>query len=235
MTSPSARFKFTPNPPTEWEGRYARIPGRATVFHVRRGSGGWWPVIDWTIGDDRAECKMVANGDTPALVESVLAGKRALRVPAGGAFMVNEFGRVLVPASDTEYGTRIMLVGECSGPVVFENPFDGAGATFDLADHTGMRRGDRWERPYVGIPHNLSAADELYFKLQTPHGTVWDKPPVQDDSLIEALRSLRPYGPVRFIVTVGGLVATKVEVAPEVWEPHYVGRITRTRWFKKEG
>jgi hypothetical protein len=175
---------------------------------------------------------MADASDARALADAVNGGKQALGALDGGAFLLNEFGQVLVPAADFE-ATRVAVVGEWSGPFVFNNPFEPE-TTFDLAADDGLQCGDPWERPYVGIPHNLSRTDELYFKLVRNDGTDWLKPPVQDLDLIAALRSLRPWRAVRFIVTVGGLVVTKVEVAPEVWEPHYVGQIDPDRWFDKE-
>jgi hypothetical protein len=222
-------FRFIGINPTPWHGRYARIPGDTTVVHVRHTNTGWWPVIDWSIGHDTAHCRMVEAGDVVALVDAVLAGKRALGVSPGGAFLVNEFGQVLVPASDSQ-GTRVVIVGECSGPFTFKNPFE-PGTVFDLGNGAALNHGDRWDRPYVGIPHNLSASGEVYFKLVNEHGIDWLKPRAQDAHLISALRALRPWGAVRFIVTVGGLVVTKVEPA---WEPRYVGRINPSRWFAKE-
>jgi len=55
-------------------------------------------------------------------------------------------------------------------------------------------------------------------------------PPAQDSSLVAKLREL-PYGPVRFLAGVGGVVITKV---PPLWEPRYVGRLELRTWFAKE-
>lgn len=222
------QLRFRPVRPASWQGRYARIPGETTVFHLRYTTDGWWPVVDWTRGDDTGHCWMVDSDDVPALVAGVLAGKRALGVAPGGAFLVNEFGQVLVPASDAE-GTSVVLVGECSGPLMFENPFDSA-RPIDIGGG-GLRPGEPWDRPYIGVPHNLNHRNEICFKDVGPYGHDWLQPPTQDVELIDALRALRPSGFIRFIVTVGGLVVTKVE--PH-WEPRFVGQINHSRWFAKE-
>jgi hypothetical protein len=224
--------QFTPTGPARWKGRYARIPGTTSVIHLRQTDAGWWPIIDWEVADETAHCHLLDGDDARALASAVDAAKHALTGRCGGAFLINEFGQVLVPANDYS-GTQVALVGEWTGPLEFNNPFE-AGSTFDLAGDDGMKCGDSWGRPYVGIPHNLSYGDDLYFKHVTARGTQILKPEVQDDALISALRSLRPTRPVRFIVIVGGLVATKVEVEPDEWQPHYVGRIDPNCWFDKD-
>ena len=62
----------------------------------------------------------------------------------------------------------------------------------------------------------------------------------QRSDLIEALRSIRRYGAVRFIVNPYGLVLTKRPPAgrwsaEELWEPVFVGKINLDLWFEKEG
>src|SRR6478672_11917582 len=130
--SSQAALQFSPHRPRAWTGRYARVPGDTTAIHVRRIDGTWWPVIDWARDDEIAHCKMVDCAAAPELAEAVCAGKRMLGAPPGGAFLVNEYGQVLVPASDRQ-GTRVAIVGECAGPFSFHNPF-GPEPAFDLAD-----------------------------------------------------------------------------------------------------
>src|SRR5690242_16038545 len=95
-------LRVTARRPTLWAGRYRRIPGQTTVFHVRWMNGEWWPVVDWRRGDDTGTCAMVARGDVGELVEAVQLGKRTLGVGAGGSFLINEFGQVLVPVNEQE-------------------------------------------------------------------------------------------------------------------------------------
>jgi hypothetical protein len=227
----SRNLRFSAQPPRIWDGRYRRVPGITTALHVRTVRGEWWPVIDWARGEDVARCSMVDEGDVRQLVTGVNAGKGMLGARPGGAFLVNEHGQVLVPADDG-WDRRVVIVGECSGPFVFKNPFK-PGEVFDQADHADLRPGDAWERPYVGIPHNLSGGDELYFQAEDERGRWVMHPPSQDQALVRALRLVRPYGPVRFLVGVGGLVLTKVEVRSR-WQPRYVGRVDLKKWFAKE-
>jgi hypothetical protein len=230
--TPARTLRFSARRPRAWRGRYRRIPGRTSVIHVRRIDGEWWPVVDWRIGEETGTCLMLDDGDLDGLVEAVHAGKHALGVGPGGSFLVNEFGQVLVPVNEQET-TCVVYVGDCDGPLGFENPLQ-AGKTFDLADSRALKAGDRWERPYVGIVYNLSSYDEICFRQTDATGTRYVEAPEHDPKLVASLRGLRPYGWVRFVVGAGGIALTKVQVQSE-WQPHYVGRIDRARWFSKEG
>jgi hypothetical protein len=227
-------FTFSPSTPRLWSGRYARIPGEKTAFHVRLIDGAWWPQVDWAVEDEVGHCPMVESDAAERLAAAVGDAKRFLGGWLGGVFLINEYGQVLVPAAAGDH--RVAIVGECEGPLEFEDVLQGAG-TFDLSDARGLAFGDRWQLPYLGVPHNLSARGEIYFKLQDEFGVTPLQAPAQDDGLIDALRTLRPYGPVRFVVTYGGLVLTKVPAGPRAaqrWEPRYVGRLDYDCWYPKE-
>lgn len=229
-------FAVAPVTPHLWEGRYARIPGETTAFHVRLVEGRWWPVIEWASGGMTAECPMVDSVGATALASSVNAGKTLLGGTPGGSFMINEYGQILVPAP-TPSDARVAIVGECSGPLEFLNSAAGCG-TVDLADDSALNVGDIWDRPYIGVPYQLSHRSELYFWEGADDGGRKLLPRAQDTGLIGALRALRGYGAVRFLATYGGLVLTKVPVGSwpdERWEPRYVGHIDFGQWFRKEG
>lgn len=229
-----ASFEFSPSRPRLWTGRYARIPGEKTAFHVRLVKGAWWPSVDWAVDDEVGHCPMVTCSGAERLAAAVSEAKRFLGGWLGGAFLVNEFGQVLVPAAAGDH--RVAVVGECEGPLEFRNVFE-QDTTFDLSDDSGLQLGDSWELPYLGVPHNLSNRDEIYFKVQSEFGVTPLRAPSQDDELIDALRVLRPSGAVRFVVTYRGLVLTKVPVGPrraQRWEPRYVGNLDYKRWYTKE-
>lgn len=222
-------FRCKPGAPRVWTGRYSRVPGETTAFHVRLVGGQWWPVVDWALGDEVGECAMVDQGDVIALAAAVNAGKAELGAAQGGSFLIDEYGHVLVPAHDADRST-VVLVAHCSGPLRFHNAF-APGTTFDLYDDRGLKCGDEWNRPYLGLRHNLSARGQLYFWHEDDIGGQAVYPPAQDDVLITALRHLRPYGAVRFLVGPGGVVLTKL---PPFWRPHYVGRVDLETWFMNE-
>jgi hypothetical protein len=174
-----------------------------------------------------------AAGST-ALVAAVHGAKRFLGGKVGGAFIINEYGQVLVPGVAGD--GRVALVGECSGQLRFQYPFE-VGAVFDLTDGRALNLGDGWSRPYLGVPHQLSKRSEIYFWNEDDTGGWKMTPPRNNESLVDALRHLRPYGAVRFIVTCGGLVLTKVQVGgwrQSTWEPRFVARLDFSTWFPKE-
>lgn len=229
------RLKVVPVAPRVWPGRYARIPGGATAFHVRLVDGRWWPVVDWVVEDTIAECPMVASDGAAALAAAVNAGKALLGGERGGSFLINERGQILVPASNVN-DYSVAIVGECSGPLQFENSRVGSGV-FDLADDSGLSVGDVWDRPYVGVPHQLSRRGELYFWRVDATGGEKILPLAQDSAQIGAFRRLRSYGPVRFVAAYGGFALTKIPVGNgprQRWEPRYAGRIDFRKWFRKE-
>ena len=147
----------TPHP---WRGRYARIPGHSTAFHVRLIDGDWWPIVRWTTDDETAHCPMVGGDEPLALARAVNAGKLQLGGESGGSFHINEYGQVLVPGHRGD-GT-IALVGEWEGALEFWNNLEGEG-TFDLTDDEELAPGDAWELPYLGIPHNLERGKRTLF------------------------------------------------------------------------
>ena len=57
---------------------------------------------------------------------------------------------------------------------------------------------------------------------------------------MKALRSVRPFGAVRFIVNPERVVLTKRpprgewQASDESWEPVYVGRLNLQEWFERE-
>ena len=229
-----ANFSFTPIAPRRWLGRYARIPGDGTAFHVRLIVGRWWPTVDWTVGYETAQCPMVDVDGAADLADAVNRGKRFLRGSAGGTFLVNEYGQVLVPSQSGD--GNVAMVGECAGSMTFQDLLMGRGLC-DLTDDQGLMSGAKWELPYIGIVHQLSQRNEIYFWHQGRAGSWKVTPRAQDGALVNALRGIRPHGAVRFIATFGGLILTKVPIggwkSPR-WEPRFVGRVDYKRWFPKE-
>ena len=146
------QFGFSPINRRPWSGRYTRVAGDAAVFHVRHVDRDLRAVIEWNINGDRCMCVALHDPDVKQLVANVVQAKAAMGGLAGGSFQINEFGQVLVPASDG-CGLR-MLVGETRGSLRFDHPYEDR--TFTLAESSGLTSGDAWQLPYVGMPFNLS-------------------------------------------------------------------------------
>lgn len=225
---------FSPVKSQLWQGKYKRIPGQTTVFHVRLQKGQWWPWVDWETRSGVSHCAMVDSVAARRLASAVNSGKGYLMGSAGGAFLVNEYGQVLVP--DKSGTGNVALVGEWAGGFLFHDPLQ-LDRIFDLTEEGPVQKGDTWDLPYVGIPYNLSRRNQIYFWEENRSGGRKVVPAEQDSFLISALRSVRPFGPVRFLVTVGGLVLTKVPVrgwSEGKTEARFVGKVNYNRWFPKE-
>lgn len=171
------------------------------------------------------------------LVANVVQAKREMGGNHGGSFQINEFGQVLVPASDGR-GQR-MLVGETRGSLRFDHPDEGR--TFTLADSLGLTRGDAWPLPYIGMPFNLSRRSRVYCKREYQESSEPEFLVRSNRELVSALREVRPYGAVRFLVSPERIVLTKRQPegrmyssAEEDWEPIFVGDLDLSQWFTKE-
>lgn len=232
----SVGFTFNACSIKDWKGRYARIPGDGSVFHVRMVEGRPQVVIEWCRDDCTGTCLAVDGAAVRKLIQAVQAAKRKLGGGGGGSFQINEFGQVLVPASSGR--GRIALAGEAEGLLLFHDPFED-GTHVDLSSHSGLKPGEPWLLPYIGIPYHLSARSRIYFYRQTEDGGNSEYPAYQDRELIGSLRAIRRSGAAKFIVNPYGLVLTKVPpegawVPEEKWVPVFVGRINHRHWFKKE-
>jgi len=217
-------FRFQQRQPVPWHGRYRRIEGRESVFHVK-----WDDTIEilWKDGGDEIICPAVMSPSLRKLAKVLNAIKKRHAGCPGGAFIVNEFGQVICPVVTS--GLRY-YIGDCSGVPTF---MDADGNSFTLNDTHGLRTGDPWKLPYVGIAYNLSNNDRIYFQKKYGSDTEIVSPLRQDRNLIRAIRRVRPYGPVRFIVNLHGIALTKVRKGNR-WQPTYIGRINYSSWFPKE-
>jgi hypothetical protein len=222
--------------PTPWEGRYARIPGDCSVFHLWSVDGRPWPVMLWDTDQGRGTCKAVNCDAAARLAHGVQRAKRYAGGTGRGSFLINENGQVVVSSSGGS--GKCFHAGYMDGTLLFENPFR-PGEPIDLGDAKGLRPGDPWTLPYVGMPYNLHRSGFVYFYKQHDSGGSSVYPPQQDPQLVRGLRLVRPRGPVRFIVNPAGLVLTKRtlsdrQCSEEFWQPVYVGSISRDLWFAKE-
>lgn len=222
--------------PTLWSGRYARVMGDNAVFHLRHDGNRLWPVVLWDTEDGLATCRAVACDAAAQVADAVASAKRLAGGSGGGCFVINEFGQLLVPASNGS-GTRY-LAGRLDGLFEFENPFD-PDEPIDLGWGDDLHPGDPWKLPYVGVPYNLHRSGKLYFYKQDGERGEMVFPPQQDAELIKEIRSVRPRGPVRILVNPAGRVLTRRPPAgdpgsEESWPTVYVGTISPTLWFEKE-
>lgn len=231
-----ATTQFQACQPMPWNGRYARVMGDGAVFHLRYTNGHLWPVLVWETDAGVATCRAIDCAAVVGLVDAVARAKRHLGGEGGGSFLINEYGKVLVPASDG--GGQRFLAGRVNGRLLFENPFLRE-EPIDLSDDESLENGDPWKLPYIGIPCHLHRAGRIYFYQQDEAGGRSIYPSEQNFELIRAVRNLRPTGPVRIVVTPGGLVLTKMppdnrRLSEDRWQPVFVGAINPNVWFEEE-
>lgn len=236
MSVKMSELQFQGSELRPWYGRYSRIPGDRSVFHLTYTGGRMWPVIYWETEEGTATCEARCSDAVEQLADAVERAKRKAGGSGGGSFMINEYGQVLVPASDGS--GRRYLAGELQGKLLFENPFDESDP-IDLGDCDHLQPGDPWKLPYVGFPFNLNRRSAIYFYQEDDEGGQSIYPGQQDRSLIQAFRDIRRTGAVRFIVNPCGVVLTKCPVETrwspsESWQPFFVGQINLNTWFPKE-
>ena len=229
-------FAFKVSMTKPWQGRYRRPLGETSTFKLKYiMEHGFWPVVEWDRSEGRSICLACDCNSIEELVKAVNKVKIRMSVEEGGAFVINEFGQVIVP-SIWGNGERF-LVGEVEGVLLFEDPY--GGGIIDLSDDAGLQTNDLWEKPYVGVQYNLSRSSNIYYYRYCSEQNRSEYLQKQDDELIKKLRKVRRYGAVRFIVNQHGIVLTKIPegefcIDKDKWIPVYVGRINYNLWFKKE-
>ena len=228
-------FAFKGSIPKLWQGRYSRPWGETSTFKLKYTMEyGWWPVVEWDRSDERSKCLARNCSSIEELVKAVNKVKIRMAAVEGGAFVINEFGQVIVPSIRSD-GER-WLVGEVEGRLLFEDPY--GGEIIDLSDGERLQNSDPWDKPYIGVKYNLHEASFIYYFNDEMQRI--ERPLVQDTELIKKLRKIRRQGPATFIVNPYGLVLIKsIEGEFQIeeddkWMPVYVGRINYNLWFKKE-
>ena len=227
-------LRFRTCQPTLWKGRYTPIIVQASAYHVRaRGFGRWGIFAEWNDPPQTALCWAKEEGDVPRLTEAITRVKERQTGHAGGGFRINEFGQVIVPVANA---SERYLVGEMQGRLVLENPF-GTSPFLNLWDDRGLVTGSPWLRPYIGIEYHLSRWGEMYFWRRGATSESKELPLRQDKDLVQKIRAIRPWGPVKIRVNEYGIILTKAppEDSEDPWRPVYVGRISPEQWFSKEG
>lgn len=110
------------------------------------------------------------SGEHSELVEMVNEIKTHFNGSPGGAFYINEYRQVIVPAGDEGH---YYFAGEYEQQLTFE--FEGKIISGDAKDLDGnaLEPGDLWEGPHAGIPYILKAGGkDIYYRY-------WVRPNVE--------------------------------------------------------
>ena len=213
------------NCPMPWGNKfYDRPVGREPCFHVNvRNDIHIVQVGQW----NRYIYSAVMNiGDMRLLASSVNKVKLKFTGAYGGSFSINEYGIVIVPVWDdvTGAGYSLYAIGRWTGDMYF---LDGAGNSFFLGAKFSL--GVPWSYPYLGMKYHLSRKNRIYRLLNTNDGQQADFLPSPGyDSLVRAIRSIRPYGEMTFLVNPAGIVLAKRR---GTFQAVYVCKLYYGLWF----
>ena len=206
-------------PVTDWNDFYQRPYGKEPCFHV-------------TVNNQVRILQSnafnlnfyTADMNTAGMRELALSVNRCKSLYAGqtgGSFSVNEYGIVIVPINNSSV---IKAVGRWTGKMYF---YDGT-THFSLDE--AFQLGAAWPYPYLGMKYHLAQRNYIYRAIVTAGGTIYDRLPFQYNSLVNALRTIRPSGPMTFVVNPSGAVLAKQNFGG-VFLPCYIGKLDLTQWF----
>lgn len=198
----SQSLRFSERAPIRCDHRYARIPGESSTFLAKADGR---VAIRWYRSEvEILECIAAPDPAIDAMGRAINALKLDVAGKRGGAFQINEFGQVLVPASASAVR---YWVGTLEGVPIFTEPHPER-RIFHLDGENGAAPGDPWTLPFLGMPYVMPADMRYFFWRNTEEGKLKIRPPVYDEGLVRAFRESRGVSG-RFIVNPNGLVLTK--------------------------
>ena len=131
-----------------FEGNIPANVSKDAKYSVKREQGKWAIQLLYRL-NNLGEKALLATRDHPELVKMVNAVKDEIVGQPGGAFYINEFRQVLVPAAN---GKEYYCAGRYEDLLIF----DFEGKTISAVPET-LEPGTAWEGPHVGIPYTLTA------------------------------------------------------------------------------
>lgn len=216
-------LKFIEKKPTRCDHRYARIPGKSSTFLAKADGR---IAIKWYRSDvEILECIAAPDPAIEAMGQAINALKQEVAGSPGGAFQINEYGQVLVPASSRAVR---YWVGTLKGVPTFVEPTTDR-AEIRLDGDGNHSIGSPWSLPYLGMPYVMPADGRYFFWRNTDDGKMKIRPPVYDEQLVQAFQRVRG-GSGRFIVNPHGLVLTKREADEQAV---FVYKLDLTKWYPK--
>lgn len=124
--------------------------------------------LEWDVPGKSEVRLLLTNENHPDLVAMVNQVKRNEQNADGGAFYINEFTQVIVPAGDP---VRYYLAGSYATPLRFW--WEGEVISGDARGFDGklLQSGDPWSGPLVGIPYVFAASgNDVYYTMEIQPG-----------------------------------------------------------------
>jgi hypothetical protein len=220
-----------------FEGNCPRNVARDAKYTVRsaRGDGGTpGAVVALTYRSVEDERWYATTDEHTELVNMVNDVKRSQGNPPNGAFYINEYKQVIVPAVGT---ADYFLAGVYDKPLRFQ--FEEKVLSGEAVDLEGnpLSPGDRWVGPHPGIPYTLAAsAKDVRF-------TMCPRPNVEKDvklskaigaeraqAVAAKIAAVKGYGGGRFFVNEFLSIFAPMQESGE-WIYTYVGKLDLGEWF----
>ena len=153
----------------EFKGNCPKNVNKDAKYTVKSHNGQY--VVGITYQSDNGERWFPFSEEHAALAQMVNTVKNETAGNPGGAFYINEYKQVIVPASDGS--GKYFLAGEYTIPLEFE--FEGNTISGNAVNHNGehLSPGEIWVGPHAGIPFVLSRAkrDVMYEEELRPNVT----------------------------------------------------------------
>jgi hypothetical protein len=143
---------------TVYPGNIPSNVGKDAKYSVVHGTSGMEVRLIYRI--DRTERALLTTAKHPELVEMVNAVKVSTTQSPGGAFYINEFGHVLVPAASD----GCVYAGSYSRYL----EFDHGGEVLSPRPPAGLVPGKEWPGPHVGILYKITAdGRDIRYEVRT--------------------------------------------------------------------
>jgi mRNA-degrading endonuclease RelE of RelBE toxin-antitoxin system len=186
--------------------------------------------IQLVYGVGRNERALLTADGHPELAELVNDAKRLGGSQGGGAFIINEFRHVLVPTPD---GTEVLFAGVYTRDLEFS--FEGS--LISPVAPAGLRPGDLWPGPHVGVKYTLAAgATDVRYDQLTDRGTL-KRVCLTDEysaaelaDLLLMFRRVKPNGGAVYVNEARELFAPVDDGSG--YERRYIGHLRTMPWFK---
>jgi len=214
---------------TPYSGLHPSNVNKDAQYSVVTGPSGSMEVrLVYNVG--RGERALLTTEHHGELVEMVNCTKVALGGQPGGAFYINEYMHVLVPSTSA---AGCFYAGTYEKPLRFA--FDGE--IVEARAPEGLRPGQPWSGPHVGIKYTLNAGgNDIYFRKTTRWG---DKQVLLSEScgnpgrardLASRLAQVKGHGGGGFYINEIGEFFAPVQSAGSL-EYLYLGHLGESAWY----